>query len=143
MATRREFDHIGGFTFKVEIAGVTVGKFMDVMGLESLTDVIEFTDGDDLIVRKRPGRTRCSNIILRRGFINSDELWKWREKVIDGAVERRNGSIIICGEDGNEITRYNFFEAWPCRWKLSPLQSNESKNLVEVIELAVEKIERG
>jgi phage tail-like protein len=144
MPNRRPgIDHIGRFNFKVEIEGITVGAFMDVVGLESTTDMIEFNDGDSLYVRKRPSITKCSNIILRRGFVDTDELWNWRKAVIDGNVERKSGSIIICGDDGSEIMRYNFFEAWPCRWKLSALRSIQSENLFEEIELAVEKIERG
>jgi phage tail-like protein len=144
MPNRRPgIDHIGRFNFKVEIEGITVGAFMDVVGLESTTDMIEFNDGDSLYVRKRPGITKCSNIILRRGFVDTDELWNWRKAVIDGNVERKSGSIIICGDDGSEIMRYNFFAAWPCRWKLSALRSIQSETLFEEIELAVEKIERG
>ena len=142
MPNRRQFDHIGRYNFKVEINGVTQGAFMDVEGLESMTDVVEFNDGDSDFVRKRPGLTKCSNITLKRGFVNTDELWTWRNAVIEGQVERKNGSIIICDDSGGEIVRYNFFEAWPCRWKLSALQANESKALFEVIELVVEKIER-
>ncbi|MFX0210796.1 MAG: phage tail protein [Candidatus Hodarchaeota archaeon] len=143
MPTRRSDDHIGNHNFKVEIVGVTQAAFMDVEGLESKTVVVEFSDGDSICVRKRPGLNSCSNIILKRGFINTDELWNWRKKVIDGMVERKDGSIIICDDSGIEIMRYNFFEAWPCRWSLSALRANESKDLVEEIELAVERIERG
>ena len=143
MPHRRQFDPIGRYNFKVEINGVTQGAFMDVIGLESMTDVVEFSDGDNIYVRKRPGITSCSNITLKRGFINTDELWNWRKAVIDGKVERKSGSIMICDDTGEEIIRYNFFEAWPCRWKLSALRANENKALFEEIELAVEWIERG
>ncbi len=143
MPNRREFVHIGRYNFKVEISGVTQGAFMDVVGLESTTDIVEYNDGESMFVRKRPGLNSCSNITLRRGFVNTDELWNWRKAVADGKVERKSGSIIICDDEGGEIMRYNFFEAWPCRWRLSALRANESKALIEEIELAVEKIERG
>ena len=140
---RRENDHIGNFNFKVEIEGVTQGAFMEVNGLESATEVFEGNDGNNLLLRKLPGRTSYSNIVLRRGFTNSDELFNWRKTVTDGNTERKAGSIILCDEKGDEIMRYNFFEAWPCRWKLSPLSAQDRRNLVEEIEIAVEKIERG
>lgn len=143
MPNRREFDHIGRYNFMVEIDGVTQGAFMDVVGLESTTDIVEYNDGESMFVRKRPGLNSCSNITLRRGFVNTDELWNWRKAVADGRVERKSGSIIISDDEGGEIMRYNFFEAWPCRWRLSALRANESKALFEEIELAVEKIERG
>lgn len=143
MPNRRVHDHIGAFNFKVEIEGVTVGAFFEVKNVESLTEVIEYQDGEDIILRKRPGRTSYSNIVLKRGFINTDELWKWRKAVIDGKIERKSGSIILCGDDGSEIMRFNFFEGWPCRYSLSTLNGADDRNLFEEIEIAVEKIERG
>lgn len=141
--TDREFDHNGNFNFKVEIEGVTVGAFAVVGGFESTTEVIEFQDGDDLILRKRPGRTTYSNITLKRGYTGSDELWNWYKRVIDGVVERKSGSIILLNSRGGEIERYNFFEAWPMRYRNYELEGRGSGVLVEEIEIAVEKIERG
>jgi phage tail-like protein len=143
MPNRREFDHIGNYNFKVEIEGVTVGAFRNVEGLDSETEIIEFQDGDDIVLRKRPGRTKYSNVTLKRGYINTDELWMWRKKVIDGVVERKSGSIILCSDDGGEVMRYNFYEGWPCKWKGFSLDGKGTDVNVEEIELAVEKIERG
>ena len=143
MPNRRQFDHIGNFNFKVEIEGVTVGAFERCEGIDSETEVIEYQDGDDIVLRKRPGRTFYSNIVLTRGYTNSDELWNWRKTVIDGKVERKSGSIIICGDDGSEIMRYNFFEGWPCRWAFGPLDGLGNETLIEILEVAIERLERG
>ena len=140
---KRDFDHIGNFNFKVEIEGVTQGAFRNVEGLDSETEIVEYQDGDDLVLRKRPGRTKFSNVTLKRGYVNSDELWQWRKKVVEGKVERKSGSVILCGDDGEEIMRYNFFEAWPCKWKGFSLDGKGTDVNVEEIELAVEKIERA
>lgn len=143
MPNRRDFDHIGNYNFKVEIDGVTVGAFQEVGGLEVITEVIESQDGDDLTLRKRPGRTRYSNIILKRGYTANEELWAWMKTVIDGTVDRRVGSIILLADDASEILRYNFFEGWPCRWKGFELDGKGTDVSVEELEIAVEKIERG
>jgi len=140
---RQELDPIGNFNFKVEIEGVTQGAFRNVEGLDSETEIVEFQDGDDIILRKRPGRTKYSNITLKRGYINTTELWDWRKKVIEGVVERKAGSVILCADDGSEVMRYNFFEAWPSKWKGFTLDGKGTDVNVEEIELAVEKIERG
>ena len=50
---RRAHDHIGQFNFKMEIDGVTQAAFRNVEGLDSETEVIEYQDGDDMILRKR------------------------------------------------------------------------------------------
>jgi phage tail-like protein len=144
MPNRRQFDHLVNCKFKIEIEGVTQGAFTAVDGVESSTEVIHFFDGDTpLMDRKRPGRTRYANIVLRRGYLNNDQLWQWYRKVCEGKLERKSGSIIINGDDGSEIFRYNFFEAWPCRWKSLVLDAADSKNMVEELEIAVEKVERG
>ena len=144
MPNRREFDHIGNFNFRVEIEGITVGAFRNVEGLESETEIIEFQDGDDIILRKRPGRTKYANIVLKKGYIATRDLWEWRRSVIEGHVERKSGSIVLLGDDGQtELARYNFYEAWPSKWKGFTLDGKGNDVNVEEIELAVERIERA
>jgi len=143
MPARRPHDHIGSYNFKVEIEGVTSGAFKAVEGLDSETEVVEYQDGDDIILRKRPGRTKYSNITLKRGYVDNDELWQWRKAVIEGKTERKSGSIILLDDAAQEVMRYNFFEAWPCKWKGFSLDGKGSDVNVEEIELAVEKMEKG
>jgi len=143
MPTRRGHDHIGAYNFKVEIDGVTQAAFKGVDGLDSETEIVEYQDGDDLTLRKRPGQTRYSNVILKRGYVNTDELWLWRKSVMEGRVDRKSGSIIVCDDTGTEIMRYNFFEAWPAKWRGFDLDGRVSSTAVEEIELAVEKLEKG
>ena len=136
------WDHIGAFNFKVEIGGITQAAFRNVEGLDSETEIIEHQDGDDLILRKRPGRTKYSNIVCKRGYISSTELWEWRKEVMDGKVNRQDGSIILCNDHGAEVMRYNFFEAWPCKWKGFSLDGKGTDVAVEEIEFVVERWER-
>lgn len=144
MPTRRDIDAIGHFNFKVEIEGVTQGPFIAVEMLESATAVIESKRGNDLWVRKTPGRHGYGNIVLRRAYTGDDTLWTWRKAVTDGKVERKAGSIIIAdGTAEGEITRFNFFEGWPCRWCLGTWDADSDGFLVEEIEITVEKIEKG
>ena len=143
MPNRREHDHISNHHFRVEIEGVTQGAFAECRGLEVSVEVIETIDGNDLIVRKRPGRVHFQNLVLVRGYTNSTELWDWTKSVLDGTVERKAGSVILLDDAGGEITRYNFFEAWPCRWRGFELHHDGVGASIEEIEIALEKIERG
>lgn len=145
MSNRRNFDHLKSFRFAIEIEGVTQGAFSQCDGLQARIDVIEACDGNDrdVSVRKLPGRVRYDNIVLRRGYTASEELWTWFKRAADGNVERKSGSVIVLDDDRTEVLRYNFFEAWPCRWKNLQLDANQSGTLVEELEIAVEKIERG
>ena len=144
MPNRRDFDHIGSFNFRVEIEGVTNSPFIYISGIESQNGVIEYRNSNELTTRKLPGRTSYSNIVMRRGFTNADELWRWRKSVTDGVLERKNGSIIILGADAEtEIIRFNFFQAWPCRYELGQFNGEVDSVLIEEIEIVTERIERG
>jgi phage tail-like protein len=143
MPNRREFDHIASYNFRVEIEGITTGSFLEAEGLESITGVMRTKNGDDPTRRNQPGQTTYANLILRRGFTNEADLLTWRNRVIAGDIQRKSGSIIILDEAGSEIMRFNFFEAWPCRWKLGKLSTLTDSVLIEEVELVIEKIEKG
>lgn len=143
MPNRRQFDHIGNYNFKVEIEGVTQGAFSECGGLEVEVEIVETLDGDTPLVRKRPGRVHYANIVLRRGYTDSTELWDWTKNVLDGVVVRKSGAVILLDDTHNEISRYNFFEAWPCRWKGFEFIHDGVGASIEELEIAVEKVERG
>jgi phage tail-like protein len=140
----------GSFNFLLEIGGITgdakqvVGGFKTMSGMTSETEIIEFKQGNDRVVRKKPGRTTYSNIVLERGYTATDDLWLWRKNIEDGVIDRRSGSIIILDQDGQtEVARYNFFEGWPCKWYVPDMDSDSSSMAIEKIEIAVEKVERA
>jgi phage tail-like protein len=140
----------GSYHFLLEIQGVIndnkviVGGFKSVSGMDSETEIIEFKQGNDLIVRKKPGRTTYSNIVLERGYTATDDLWQWRKNIEDGKIDRRAGSIIILDQDGQtEVACYNFYEGWPTKWNVPELDSDSSSMAIEKIEIAIEKVERA
>jgi phage tail-like protein len=139
----RGHDHIGNFNFRVEIEGLMAAAFKSLDGIGSETDVIEYGGAMDQVLRKRPGRTKYTDITLKRGQTTNDELWAWRKSVIDGQITRKSGSIVICADDGSEITRYNFFEAWPTKWKGFTLDGKGTDGSVEEITLTLEKLEKA
>ncbi|NIM91631.1 MAG: phage tail protein [Candidatus Aminicenantes bacterium] len=138
----RPHDPIGQFHFRVEIDGITTAAFKVVEGLESSSEVVEYRSGMDPFLRKMPGITKYSNIILKRGYVTNDELWNWRKKVVEGNIERKSGSIVITRSNREQILRIDFYDAWPVRWKLSTLDSMGNECLIEELEIAVEKLER-
>jgi len=138
----RGHDHIGNFNFKIEIEGLQKAAFKAVDGLGSETEVITFGGTTDQVQRKRPGRTKYTDLVLKRGYTNDEALWQWRKSVIDGKVDRRSGSVILCSDDGTEITRFNFFEAWPTKWKGFNLDGKGTDTTVEEITLTIERLEQ-
>ncbi len=140
----------GSYNFLLEIQGVIndtktiVGGFKSVSGMDSETEVIEFKQGNDTVVRKKPGRTTYANIVLERGYTATDDLWTWRKNIEDGKIDRRSGSIIVLDQDGQtEVARYNFYEGWPSKWYVPDMNSDTSGMAIEKIEISIEKVERG
>ncbi len=113
------------------------GGFKEVSGLEAEVEVIEYRNGDDPITHKRAGKAKYKNITLKRGQFSDPSVADWLKKVLAGTTDRKSGSIIYLDREGSEILRYNFFEAWPVRWKIA---NRDSQAIVE-IEFAVERIE--
>ena len=140
----------GAYNFLLEIQGIIndnkiiVGGFKSMSGMDSETEIVEFKQGNDTVVRKKPGRTTYANIVLERGYTATDDLWQWRQNIENGKIDRRSGSIIILDQDGQtEVARYNFYEGWPCKWYVPDMNSDSSAMAIEKIEIAVEKVERG
>jgi len=141
-ATQRH-DPLNGFNFLVEIDGLTVAGFSEVSGLNSETEVIEYREGNDRerSVRKIPGLTRYSNIVLKRGMSLDRTLWNWRRNVVNGIADRRNGVIVLLGEDHHPVARWVFREGWPAKWVGPILKASGNEVAIETIEIAHEGFE--
>jgi phage tail-like protein len=139
----------GNFNFLVEIEDLTgdarsvVGGFSEVSGLVSESEVVEHRVGSSPLVMKLPGKTRFGNVVLRKGCTASSELYQWRRRVEDGEDDRRSGSVILLDGQMREKARWNFYDAWPCRYEAPELDATDSAVSVETLELCVERIERA
>jgi phage tail-like protein len=147
MATS-QLPFVGNYNFLVEIEGVdgssslVVGGFSEVSGLGSKTEVIEFAVGNSSTVMQLPGKTRYSNIVLRKGVTNSNELYCWRQAIENGDLDRRAGSVVLLDHEMAEKTRWNFYEAWPCRYEAPSLDSSGNAVSIETLEICVGRVER-
>jgi phage tail-like protein len=139
MAKNTRNDPYGRFNFLLEIDGVALAGFTEVSGLTTETGIIEYREGSDRTPpRKLPGLTKYSNLILKRGLTKDRALWDWRKTVIDGAVRRANGAVILLDASRQPVARWNFREAWPCKWEGPALNAMASDVAIETLELAHE-----
>jgi phage tail-like protein len=137
-------DPYKSFNFRVEIDGIARAAFSEVSGLESETAVIEYRlGGEASTVRKLPGLTKYGNLVLKSGITQDPELWNWRKAVVDGNIERRNGSIILLDDDRAEVARWNFVNGWPCKWDGPAFNAKSNDVAIETIEIAHEGLERA
>jgi phage tail-like protein len=138
-------DPFRSYNFLVELDGIATASFTDCSGVGSTTEIIETREGgDNTTVRKIPGKSSFSDITLKRGMTDSTELWDWRQQVVDGTVERKNGSIVVY-DVGNhtEVARWNFHRAWPTKFELPAFNAKGSDIAIETLVLAHEGLVRA
>lgn len=144
MPTGTRVDPFRGFNFLVEIDGIAQAGFQEVGGLDASTDAVDYREGTDAPhVRKLPALNKYSPITLKRGITKDDELWKWRETVINGKAERKNGSIVLLDEAGAEQIRWNFSNGWPTKWTGPSFNATGTGVAVETLEITHEEIQRA
>ncbi|MGF1485908.1 MAG: phage tail protein [Prochloraceae cyanobacterium] len=97
-----------------------------------------------IIRTKIPGNFTTDNLILKRGMTKSATLWKWFESVRLGNWfdRRRDGSVVIYNQAGQEQVRVNIFGAYPVRYTLGDLASHKTDIEIEELELAVDLFTR-
>jgi phage tail-like protein len=144
MGTAVRVDPYVNFNFLVEIDGIARAAFHEVSGFDSTVDVIEHREGgDNTTPRKLPGMTKHGNIVLKWGMTDDAQLYQWHRDVVRGAVQRRNGSIVLLDRRGQEVARWNFFAAWPAKWDGPDFNAEGNDVAIETLELAHEGVERA
>ena len=134
-------DPYKAFNFLVEIDGIAHAVFSEVTGLESETAVIEYRAGGENVVRKLPGLTKFGNITLKRGITQDAELWNWRKSIVDGDIDRRNGSIVLLDDKRSPVVRWHFRDGWICKWEGPALSAQSNEVAIETMEIAHEGLE--
>ena len=142
--TGQRVDPYGNFNFLVEIDGITRAAFHEVSGFDSTIDVIEHREGgENTTVRKLPGMTKHSNIVLKWGLADDADLYNWHRDAVNGKVQRRNGSIVLLDRQGQERMRWNFVNAWPAKWDGPDFNAEGNDIAIETLELAHEGVSRA
>jgi phage tail-like protein len=126
--------------FGVEFQDGVTGAFRECTGFGSENEVVEYKASGpkgQYIIKKVPGRMKWNNITLKRGITSTTDMWKWRQMVEDGELEkaRKNGSVVMFNQSGKAIARWDFVNAWPS--KLSGPSANANANEVGIEELEI------
>lgn len=134
----RRTDPFRGYNFAVEVEGLVAGGFSEVTGLNLEIEVQDYREGGvNGFIHKRAGPARySSNLVLKRGMTASKILWNWYWDVVQGRIDRKNVSILLMDESGQEQVRWNFEDAYPVKWTGPDLRAGNSDVAVESVELA-------
>jgi len=142
-------DPFVSFAFRVEINGLETFGFQEISGLSNQTDIYEYQEGgENQYTHKLVGQTTFSNIVLKYGIaLDSQWLYEWRKKVIDGniteAINEGHGTISLFNKKGEYQKSWSFYNAWPCKLEVEPFNSMNNSIAVSSLELAVERVEEN
>jgi phage tail-like protein len=114
----------GAFNFLVNLNGPIgpdepLGGFSDVSGLGTEMTVAEYRNGNDAEnhVRKVPGVHKVSDVTLKRGIVNSADLWEWIGQVRrSGPLAQRNVVITLRDETGSDVQSWTLRGVVPLKY---------------------------
>lgn len=138
-------DPYRNFRFRVEIDGITQAGFTDATIPDSTTAPIDYREGTDPVHnRKLSGLTTYGNITLKSGLTDSTELYEWRKLVVEKGAQaaRRNLSLVLVDEAGDDKARWNVMEAWPTKYDPSDFSAKGSEVVIETLDLVCEEVQR-
>ena len=138
-------DPYRNFRFRVEIDGLVAAGFSEVSIGESVTDVIDYREGNEPThVRKLPGLHKFGNVTLKRGMTASMDIYNWHKQIMDGDIgaARRNVAVTVLDQSGADAARFIIQDAWPVKYQPGDLNAKGNEVLIETLELANEGIER-
>jgi phage tail-like protein len=139
-ASGQRTDPYTAFNFAIEIDGLgEVAGFSECNGLVSQVDPVEYREGTfENTVIKLPGLKKFNNIALKRGYTQTNDLWKWHKTTLDGKTERKSGSIVLRDEAGKEALRWKFREGWVTKYEGPTLNAKNNEVAINSLEIAHE-----
>jgi len=139
-------DHpYGNAQYIVNIPGFPQAQaFDEVLLPELLVDAEEIREGSDRSrsSRKIPGLLRYTNLVLRRGFVGSLDLYNWWKVTAEGnANARQNVTINLLSEDSTNVAvTWKLTGAFPVRYTFSPLNGLDGSPLIETLEACCDSV---
>lgn len=143
-------------SFFMEIDGAVFSHLSGVSGLDVEVEVVSVTqvgaNGQRQTVKALGGQIKSPDLTLTRmapADAGNDKLWKWFNDIRDKGManakmteQRKNGSIVIYDTMNVEVSRFNFFNAWPSKITTDALSVDSNDAVKESITLVCERLER-
>jgi phage tail-like protein len=127
-----------GYHFKVEFANLKGEyQFQSVSGLNYNLGTEEITEGgENRFIHKLPLRPKYPNLILKRGLLVNSALIDWCKAGVEGFNFSPTDIIIkLLNEEHQPLMTWNVIHAYPVKWSVADFNAEESKIVIETIEL--------
>jgi phage tail-like protein len=96
-----------------------LGGFSDVSGLSTEIHISEYRDGNEAEshVRKVPGSHKVGDVTLKRGVVDSSDLWDWiYDTETTGVAAQRDVIITLRDEAGNSVQSWKLRNVVPMKY---------------------------
>jgi phage tail-like protein len=140
----RPIDPIPAFRFEVSLGDdLPVAGFSEVGGLSVELEVQEYAEGGiNTFMHKFPGRTKHSNVTLKRGIVDR-RMWDWFYELTLGRVKPLTVSIRLHDPSGTHVMmEWYLYHAIPIKWSGPELNATQNSVAVESLELAHHGLQR-
>ncbi|BFM43845.1 phage tail protein [Flavobacterium sp. CFS9] len=130
-----------GFHFLVEFQGLGTKEkdhqFQSVSGLSVDIETEEIAEGgENRFKHKLPVKTKYPNLTLKRGILIDSDVIDWCRKAIENfSFEPVNLTVKLLNQEHQPLVSWNVVHAYPVKWSVEDFNAEESKLVVENIEL--------
>ena len=141
-----EFDPGVGWSFGIEIDGITFKDIQELDGVKLELDDIEVkanTVDGKYVNKKVPGRKKAGEITVTRG-VTSDKAWNnWISECFKGNVgtARKNGSIAVYDYMGVPVLKFKCINGWPKSVEYGSFKAGDASIMPEKLTIAHEGLE--
>ena len=142
-STAKRIDPFPTFKFHVSVGDITEAYFTQCSGLEMSTEVYKYVEGGcNDFVHLFPVRTQFSNVVLKRGFATSNELYNWYREMEDALRSGKNFKLrevtitLRTTVNQEETMRWTLNRAFPVKWVGPAFKSDEAAVAIETLEFA-------
>jgi phage tail-like protein len=141
------FDPYKSYRFLVyfDISTTPVAAVSKVTGLKRSSDVIEYKEGANPIIRKGLGRTKYEPVTLERGVTHDPdfEAWANASQVLDkGSASsslkalRKQVRIVLLNEAGQPVHQYTLHRCWVSEYQaLADMDAGSNAVMLEHVKL--------
>ena len=138
-----DFGLVPGYKFSVDLGDGNPITFQEVILPESEVEIIEYRTGSDVLSssKKIPGRTKYTNLILKRGLIQSPELYDWFKQAKRGIPELRDITVNILNKENEPFATWKLSECWPTKYYGPVLDAAKSEVVIETLEIVTQDVD--
>ncbi len=129
------------FYFKLSFEGEDAA-FQEVSGISKELGIEEVSSGGENRFKYRlPTTVKSQNLVLKRALIpEGSKLIQWCSDTIDmgldNGIQTKDITLSLLNAEGKPQVSWTFHNAYPVKYAVSDLRSNESELAIETIELA-------